>query len=454
MSLYGAMMTGVAGLNANSQALSVASSNIANVNTVGYKAASTQFSTLLASSQGISDPSSASVVAQAMQNVGQQGLPTSTNSPTDLAISGNGFFVVSKSPTNTTDLAYTRAGNFTSDANGNLKNAAGLYLLGWVLDTSGNPPTNPNALSAINVNNLSGKAVETGNINMQANLQASGTLAAATYDPAPATAPATDTNMASGAQTADFQHTFNIVDSQGGTQPLEFSFVKVGANDWKYEVTYQGDPTNVGQTATTIEPIAYGELKFNSDGSLNSAASLDGTDQTGVAAGNVKITIPWAAASGLQSQDVTVDFGTIGGINGVTQYDTNSQLNTSNVDGSVYGNVTGLSIGTDGTVTANFSNGLNQAVFRIPLATFTNPNGLSGLSGNAYTSTPQSGVAILNTASTGGAGTINQKELEGSTVDLATEFTNLITAQRAYSASSKIVTTASEMLDQLLQMTR
>jgi flagellar hook protein FlgE len=136
--------------------LSVASSNIANVNTVGYKAASTQFSTLLASAAGSSDPSSASVTAQALQNVTQQGLPTSTDSPTDLAISGNGFFVVSQSPTSTSSLEYTRAGSFSGDSNGNLKNAAGFYLMGWVLDTSGNPPTNPNTLSAINVNNLSG----------------------------------------------------------------------------------------------------------------------------------------------------------------------------------------------------------------------------------------------------------------------------------------------------------
>jgi flagellar hook protein FlgE len=278
---------------------------------------------------------------------------------------------------------------------------------------------------------------------MQANLQASATMAA-TYDK-------TTNNMESGAVTPDFQHTFNVVDSQGGTQPLEFSFVRTGANSWAYEATYQGDAANVGG----VSPLATGTLTFNSDGSLATATSTDASPQdAGLTAGTVDITVPWAAASGLLPQKIAVDFGTIAGTNGVTQYDTNSQLNTANVDGAVYGNVTGLSIGSDGTVTANFSNGLNQAVFRIPLATFTNPNGLAGMSGNAYTSTPSSGVPILNTASTGGAGNINQKELEGSTVDLATEFTNLITAQRAYSASSKIVTTASTMLDELLQMTR
>lgn len=443
MSLYGAMMTGVAGLNANSQALSVASSNIANVNTVGYKTASTQFCSLLASA-GSGDPSSASVIALPSQNVAQQGLPISTNSTTDLAISGNGFFVVSTAATPTGSFEYTRAGNFTGDAAGNLKNAAGLYLMGWALDTQGNPPTNPNQMSAINVSNLSGKAVASTTAALQANLQASAATVA-TYN-------RTSNNMNSGLVTPDFQRTVNVVDSQGGTQPLEYSFVKTGANAWAYEVSYRGAAAKIGGAASN--PIATGTMTFNSDGSLASVTSTDGSSQTGVTPGSFKMTIPWAAASGLSPQAITVNLGTIGNTDGVTQFDTASSLNSANVDGAVYGSVTSLSIGADGVVSANFSNGLSQSVFKIPLATFANPDGLSGVPGNAYTTTPQSGTAILNSAQTGGAGSFNQKQLEGSTVDLATEFTNLITAQRAYSASSKIVTTASEMLDQLLQIMR
>jgi len=443
MSLYGAMMTGVAGLNANSEWLSVASSNIANVNTVGYKTASTQFSTLLASAGSSGgDPSSASVIALPSQNVAQQGLPISTDSSTDLSISGNGFFVVSTNSVPNGTYEYTRAGNFTADASGNLKNAAGLYLMGWALDTSGNPPTNPNQLTTINVSNLSGKAVASSTMSLQANLQASATTVA-TYD-------SSTNNMTSGDVTPDFQRTINVVDSQGGTQPLEISYVKTGANAWAYEVTYQGAVSDIGGAASN--PIATGTMTFNSDGSLASVASTDGTSQTGMAAGSVAMTIPWAASSGLSPQTLTLNMGTIGSTDGVTQFDTASTLTSANVDGAVYGSVTGLSIGTDGVVSANFSNGLSQSVFKIPLATFANADGLAGISGNAYTSTPDSGTPILNAAQTGGAGSFNQKQLEGSTVDLATEFTNLITAQRAYSASSKIVTTASEMLDQLLQI--
>ena len=444
MSLYGAMMTGVAGLSANSTALSVASSNIANVNTVGYKTATTDFSTLLAAAAGTSDTSSAGVTATAGQNVTQQGLLTTTSSSTDLAISGNGFFVVSKSPTDTSTQEYTRAGSFTADANGNLRNASGLYLLGWALDTSGNPPTNPNDLSLINVNNLSGKAVASTKIGLQANLQASATTVTGytVGDMSSAT-------TASGHVTPDFQRTINIDDSQGGTQPLELSFVKTGANTWAYEVAYGGDSANI----TGSNPIASGTMTFNADGSLANVVPTGGSGTP--ASGTISISVPWSAASGLSSttgQVLSVNMGTVGSTDGITQYDTTSTLTSANVDGAVYGNVTGISISSDGTVSANFSNGLTQSVFKIPLATFANPDGLAEVSGNAYATTPESGTPVVNVASTGGSGTINSKELEGSTVDLATEFTNLITTQRAYSACSRIVTTASQMLDELLQM--
>jgi flagellar hook protein FlgE len=442
MSLYGAMMTGVAGLSANSTALSVASSNIANVNTVGYKTATSEFATLLASASGTGDPSSAGVIATAGQNVTQQGLLTTTASATDLAISGNGFFIVSNSPTNTAAQEYTRAGTFTTDSNGDLKNANGLYLLGWALDTNGNPPTNPSDLSLINVNNLSGKAVASTTIGLQANLQASGATASS-YAVGDMSLLETDANYVK----PDFQRTINVVDSQGGTQPLEWSFVKTAANTWAYEASYGGDSANI----TSSNPIASGTMSFNSDGSLANVVPTGGSGSP--ASGNIPITIPWdSTTSGLSPQDLTVDMGTVGATDGLTQYDTASTLTSANVDGAVYGNVNGISIASDGTVSANFSNGLTQSVFKIPLATFANPDGLSEISGNAFSATPDSGTPVVNVASTGGSGTINSKELEGSTVDLATEFTNLITTQRAYSACSRIVTTASQMLDELLQM--
>jgi flagellar hook protein FlgE len=434
MSLYGALMSGVAGLDANSNALGIASANIANVNTVGYKAGQNDFTTLLASASGDGDISSAGVISHSVQNVTQQGLLTSTSSPTDLAISGNGFFVVSQNPGDTSSELFTRAGNFTPDANGNLENGAGYYLLGWPLDTNGNIPSDRNAMTAININNLSGKAESTTTMSLQANLQAS-TAAVGSY---------TAGDMAAGTVTPDFQRTISVYDSQGGSQPLQVSYVKTGANTWAYEVSYQGDAANI----TGTNPIATGTMQFNADGTLATADTSAATPT-----GSISVTIPWdSTTSGLAPQTISVNMGTVDSSDGVTQYDSPSTLVSSSVDGALFGSLTGVQIDGQGYVTAQFSNGLSQKIFKLPVATFTNPDGLNALSGNTYAVSANSGTAILGEATTGGAGSIQSKALEGSTVDLATEFTNLITTQRAYSASARIVTTASQMLDQLLQM--
>jgi len=434
MSLYGALMSGVAGLDANSNALGIASANIANVNTIAYKAGQNEFSTLLASAAGSGDISSAGVIAHSVQNVTQQGLLNSTSSPTDLAISGNGFFVVSQNPGDAADQLYTRAGDFTPDASGNLRNGSGYYLLGWPLDANGNIPTDRNAMTSINVNNLSGKAEASTTLNLQANLQAS-TAADASYVPG---------DMTSGTVTPDFQRTISVYDSQGGSQPLQLSFVKTGANTWAYEVSYQGDSANL----TSANPIATGTMQFNADGTL-ATADTSSVNPTG----SISLTIPWnSATSGLAPQTLSIDMGTVGSSDGLTQYDSPSTLVSSSVDGALFGNLSGMKIDDQGYVTAQFSNGLSQKIFKLPVATFTNPDGLNAISGNAYSVSPDSGTAVLGEATTGGAGSIQANALEGSTVDLATEFTNLITTQRAYSASARIVTTASEMLDQLLQM--
>jgi len=437
MSLFGALNIGVSGLDANSQALSTTSSNIANVNTVGYKSSDTTFSTLLASAMGSGDVSNAGVTAMSNQNVTQQGTITTTNSPTDMAISGNGFFVVSQAPASAGSASsqfYTRAGDFSPDSNGDLVNSGGYYLMGWPLDANGAVPTNRTDLTAVNVSNLSGKAEATTKMTLQANLQSS-TPADASYVPG---------DMTAGNVTPAFQRTINVYDSQGGAQPLEISYTKTGANTWAYEVTYQGNASNI----TGTNPIAEGTMSFNADGTLATADTSSATPT-----GSVNVTIPWdSTASGLNPQTISINMGTVGGSNGVTQFDSVSTLTSSTVDGSLFGSLSGVTVDSSGYVTANFSNGLSQKIYKLPVATFANPDGLAAVSGNAYQGSADSGNATINEASTGGAGAVQSSALEGSTVDLATEFTNLITTQRAYEASTRIVTTASDMLDQLMQM--
>lgn len=439
MSIYGAMSTAVSALDANSAALSTASANIANVNTVGYKAGEATFTTLLASTLGSSDVSSAGVTTKQSQNVAEQGLLQTTSSPTDLAMSGNGFFVVNtqaSAPSAANSLYYTRAGNFTPDANGDLRNAAGYYLMGWALDSTGAVPSDRNDMTAVNINALSGKANPTTTITYKANLKSS-TSTTAGY---------TAGDMYAGTVTPDFQRTINVYDAQGGTQPLQMSFVKTGANTWSYEISYQGDTTNLTGGAAA-NPIYSGTMSFNTDGTLANA------DTAYAASGTISITLPWnSATSGLTSQAIDINLGTVGASDGMTQFDSTSTQISSQVDGALFGSLAGVTVDTDGYVTARFSNGLTQNIYKLPVATFANPDGLAAVSGNAYATSNDSGTVTISEANTGGAGTIKSKSLEGSTVDLANEFTNLITTQRAYAASSRIVTTASTMLDQLLQV--
>ena len=447
MSLYGALFTGISSLNANSQALSATSNNIANVNTVGYKTDQAQFSTLLTTLSNPTTFAAGGVTASRQQNVDQQGLIQASSASTDLAISGNGFFVSSRDANatgNSGQQLYTRAGAFRPDGGGFLRNTAGLYLMGWQLDANGNLPA-ARSLGTINLNNLTGTAQPTTQMNLQANLQASQAVgaAAATYVPTVAA-----TNMASGAVTADFERTFQVYDSQGGAQQMRLSFIKTAANTWGYEFIYDGNPANVSTGATS--PIASGTVTFNTDGTLNQVTPTGGA----ATAGQIALTIPFSAASGLSSQPVTVNFGSSGQVAGMTQFDSSSTIVSAGVNGALFGGLTGVKISDDGTVLAIFDNGVQRKVYQIPVATFANQDGLISSNGNSYLPSQDSGPVSLVIAGTGGAGTVAGNALESSTVDLAKEFTDLITTQRAYSAATRIITTSDDMLQELMQIKR
>jgi flagellar hook protein FlgE len=430
MSLFGALLTGVSALDANSRALSITSSNIANVNTIGYKASSADFATYLAGSDGqAGDVSPASVQVTSAQQIVQQGTLTTTNSPTDLAISGNGFFVTTNNLGDPNlGTLYTRAGSFTQNANGYLQNSAGLYLEGWTLNPDGSMPTNTSSLAPINLGSLNGTAEATSSMNLQANLDATAAVVG-NY---------TAGAMTAGTVTPEFEQTINVYDSQGTSQPLQLSFVKTGADDWAYEFSYEGNVSNIGNA--TSNPVAEGNITFNANGTLATPAG-----------GTASFTIPWATSTGLDTQPITVNFGTVGSSNGVTQFDAPSALTSANVDGAPYGALSSVSVDSSGDVTALFDNGIEKKVFKIPVATFNDPDGLGAVSGDAYQVTENSGPATTLQAGDGGAGTIAPSSLESSTVDLATEFSNLITTQRAYSAATRIITTADQMLQELIQ---
>ncbi|HVY87850.1 MAG TPA: flagellar hook protein FlgE [Hyphomonadaceae bacterium] len=456
MSINSAMLAGAAGMRANSSALATISDNIANVNTVGYKRMRSDFVSLLNSQSQQTTYNAGGVIAQAAPLMSEQGSMQASSVATHMAVSGNGFFVVrgrAEDATSRDAFYYTRAGQFTPDANGYLKNTGGYFLEGWPVDSTGNVTANPtdlNALEPIRVSGIAGGAEATSRLSLSANLQSSQAVspAAATYDP-------TDSahNMASGAVTPDFQIPIQVYDSEGGLHTLTLSFLKQGPNSWYAEVHLPAG--EVGTAPGLVDgQLASGVVSFTPFGQLDAANStlpLTLTiGQNGSGAGAVE----WAANMGLATQTIQLDMGGPGAPGGLTNYDSPSVLGTSQIDGTPFGSLASVDVDDDGFVTAIFTNGLTRRIYQIPLATFGNVDGLIPEHGGVYRLGPGAGALSMRGAGIGGAGAIKSKALESSTVDLAEEFSNLIMTQRAYSASSKIITTADEMLDELIRLKR
>lgn len=457
MSIYGALSAGVSALQANSSALGLISDNIANANTIGYKRNQYTFSTLVTDA-ATSDYSPGGVRSGNRALMAQQGLLQASQSPTDISISGNGFFVVSPAPTSgasTDRYLFTRAGSFTKDASGYLRNVGGFYLEGWPVQANGTVTANPSDLTqlqTINLENLGGTAQPTTTMTINANLNANTPISAAAAN-APTTYTPTNSaiNMASGAVTPDFTRTIQVFDSQGGVRSVTLSMLKSStANVWDAEI-YSPDITNSG--ALVNGQIATGKIAFTANGLLDTAnTTLPSTLTIGASGSGAGAA--WSSGLGIAGQSVTLNLGAAGAAGGFTQFAGASSLISSSVNGAIFGSLSGVKIDEKGFVTALFDNGIERQIFQIPVATFINPDGLKPETGNAFTVTQESGPFNLKIANTNGAGKVEGSALEASTVDIAQEFTNLITTQRAYSASTKIITTADDMLQELIQIKR
>jgi flagellar hook protein FlgE len=439
MSLFGALAAGVSGLAAQSQAMGVIADNITNVNTIGYKNTQSQFSTLVTQSGTASSYVPGGVTAVPVALVDRQGLLQASASPTDLAVTGNGFYVVNTNANPTATVGtyeFTRAGSFLADENGFLRNAAGLYLQGYRLDANGSIPANRSdltVLETVNINALTGSATPTTQIGFKANLQSSQTAGAYSAG-----------DMSAGNVDPHFARSVQITDSKGGSRTFTFGFYRdaaLPANQWQAEI--YADPASQVTNANGL--LSSGIVAFNTDG------SLDLTNTTLSTTLNVTTYDP---SLGIGPSNITLNLGSDGATNGITQFDSTSVLIATDVNGAVFGSLTGVSVNEDGVLTALFDNGSRQDVYKLPIATFPNPNGLGKMPGNAYIATDASGNFNLQEAGVGGAGKVASGALESSTVDLADEFTKMIITQRAYSASSKVITTADEMLDELIRSVR
>ena len=483
MSINSALLAGVSGLTANSAALAAISQNIANVNTVGYKRTAIDFSTVVNAQNQGAGYSAGGVLGNSRNYISQAGQLQRTTSSTDLGIAGQGFFV-------TTEKAegldagdarlFTRAGAFRVDEFGYLKNTAGLYLQGWPVDSEGNitrDPSDLNKLKSINVGSVGGTAEATTRAQLNANLQSSQTVSPdiATYLVA---AGATNKSMsvydaeAGTGFKPDFQITVPASDSKGGQRTIAYSFLKTAnPNEWLAEVHVipATDIENGSAPANGI--LKSGLVLFTQDGRLDvegmkarelatpgSMLFADPSAATITLGASDPATVGTAAApqwrDSLGIDDQTISFDLSASAGGLTQYDSDSIVQAVTTNGTAFGNLSNIEIDDEGFVTAIFDNGVTRRVAQVAIATFTSADSLSTANANAYRVSQGSGTYNLKAPGSGGAGLIGASQLEASTVDLSQEFTGLITTQRAYSASSKIITTADEMLAELISIKR
>lgn len=406
--------TGLSGLNASSKNLDVIGNNIANANTTGMKSSRAEFADLVASSLGAGSGHQAGI-GVAVSNIAQQftqGNITITGNSLDVAINGGGFFQQTMPDGS---FAYTRAGDFKLDANGVIKTNSGGKLMGYPTDSDGlRTSSTLGPLVLPTGSPIAAKA--TTSIASEFNLPA-GAAVAAPLPPAVSVPPL-----------ATYGTSLTAYDSQGGSVPVSFYFLKTAANSW--DVYDSPDPTTA---------VSLGALTFDTDGKLLT---------NGVAALSIDLTYGGTVVTGATTPLLipTVDFSKS------TQYGTGFSVSDLTQDGYTSGELTKLNIGETGAITATYSNGQTQIAGQIALMNFRNVQGLVPSGGNNWTSSYESGPPVLGVPGQGKFGALRSGALEDSNVDLTGELVNMMTAQRTYQANAQTIKTQDQIMSTLVNL--
>jgi flagellar hook protein FlgE len=419
MGLFGMMRTSVSGMDAQANRLSTVADNIANSSTTGYKRASTEFSSLVLESGG-SAYESGSVETRVRFGISDQGTFRFTTSVTDLAVKGNGFFLVS----NESDQTFlTRAGAFVKDGNGDLINAGGFRLMGYSLAPGApTPVANGTAgLVPVNIGALALQSDPSTSGNLFVNLPSNGAI---------------ETDLPSGnSPTAVYTAKTSLVtyDNLGNQVTLDVYMTKTADDTWEVAVYDQAeaDPSSNGFPYTTGPLAPPTTLLFDP-----TTGQLDPSSATSLA-----IPVPNGATVNLdmsQSSQLATDY----------------TLLDAAVNGNAPSEVERVEIDDDGTLYAVFQNGARLATYRIPLANVASPDNLQPLAGNIFAPSVDSGDMQIGFAGDGGFGTMVSSALEQSTVDLASELTAMIESERNYTANSKVFQTGSELMDVVVNLKR
>ncbi|WP_175978864.1 flagellar hook protein FlgE [Burkholderia sp. BCC1047] len=405
---------GLSGLAGASNALDVIGNNIANANTVGFKSSTAQFADMYANSVATSVNTQIGIgtsLNAVQQNFGQ-GTINTTNSSLDVAINGNGFFQMSNNGVTT----YSRDGTFQRDKNGFIVDAQGRNLMGYAANAGG----------VINTAQTVPLQAPTNNIAPTATTKITGQFNLNSQDTVPTKTPFSATDNT----TYNYSTAIQVYDSLGGSQPVNMYFVKSAAGTWEAYAGVQGGATT-----------DLGTITFDTSGAIKSTTT--GTPAAPTASlGQFQFTVPNTDGSATP-QSLTLD------LTGTTQYGGKDGVNNLAQDGYASGTLTTYSIGRDGKLTGNYSNGQTAVLGLIALANFNNPNGLVNLGGNQYAESSASGVPQISAPGSTNHGTLQGSALENSNVDLTSQLVNLITAQRNYQANAQTIKTQ-QTVDQTL----
>jgi len=453
------LFSGVSGLKNHQTRMDVVGNNISNVNTYGFKSSRVTFQDMLSQTiSGAAKPDEnkggvnpkqvgLGMTVASIDRIFTQGSLQTTGNQTDLAISGDGFFVLSEGDKN----LYTRAGTFGLDKNGNLVNPGnGLKVQGWMAtrNDTGEMVVNPSGSTEDIVIPVYSKveARETSNIRYKCNLDGRKGIVPPN---------------ATGKMRASAGVTTNIdtYDKQGNAHRLTMTFWKTGPNQWTASAALTDTTTPVtldvpagGGQQNQANPSSRMNLRFSPDGRLISVADESSPDEQNQ--GNLSVNANYRVAGDPTMRTIDLNLGKAGLLSGITQFSSQSTTKAVEQDGYTMGYMESYNIDNSGMITGVYSNGTKQFVGQVAMSVFTNPQGLTANGENLFEVSNNSGMANIGPASQAGRGKMIAGSLEMSNVDLSEQFTDMIITQRGFQANSRTITTSDQMLQELLNLKR
>lgn len=411
--MFTVFSTALSALNATSTAIDVVGNNLANMNTTGFKGSDLSFQDLISQSSGNGQNETQIGLGTAQPLTIQQftqGAIQTNSGPLDAAIQGGGFFISHNAEG---DTYYTRDGTFQLDSAGNLLTSTGAQVQGWSATTSTGVIDTTGAIGGIHISSVAlSPPVATTTMSVDLNLDSAATADA----------------------TSSFSTPVTAYDSLGNSHVLTVTFQKTDTNTWSYQVSLPGSDVTAGTAGAPYDiPNASGTLTFDTNGQLTSpaAGSTIGVAIPGLSDGASDMNVAWDPYNN--------------GIGRITQFGQASASSASAQNGAAAAELSSVSISDGGAITAQYSNGVQSTVGQVAMAAISNPNTLVDAGNNDYQLSASTANPSVGTPGTGGRGTVVGAALEASNVDLATQFTNLITYQRSYEANAHVVTTADEL---------